>query len=61
MHMSPSGPVNREEGGVGVQLGDRGLLGGAQLAARVLSALRHERGHKHEQIRIAAFDNVTHV
>ena len=25
----------------GVQLGDRGLLGGAQLAARVLSALKH--------------------
>ena len=25
----------------GVQLGDRGLLGGAQLAARVLTALKH--------------------
>lgn len=28
-------------GCVGVQLGDRGLLGGAQLAARVLTALKH--------------------
>lgn len=26
---------------MGVQLGDRGLLGGAQLAARVLTALKH--------------------
>lgn len=35
-----------------VQLGDRGLLGGAQLAARVLTAVKHksmsmERTHKH--------------
>lgn len=53
----PSGTVNRGGGLEGVQLGDRGLLGGAQLAARVLAALKHtnghERGHahKHERIR----------
>lgn len=41
--MSPSGTVNRGGGGgwLGVQLGGRGLLGGAQLAARVLAALKH--------------------
>lgn len=44
--MSPSGTTSRlgrEWGGGGgeVQLGDRGLLGGAQLAARVLTDFEH--------------------
>lgn len=45
-HMSPSGRTGTEVGegmeGERVQLGDRGLLGGAQLAARVLTAVKQE-------------------
>lgn len=52
LHMGPSGTVNRVGGGewgwIGVQLGNRGLLGGAQLAARVLTARRHTHTHTHE-------------
>lgn len=42
--MTPSGTTNRGEGEGGwggVQLGGRGLLEGAQLAARVLAAVKH--------------------
>lgn len=42
-HESLWHPAQSWRWGWGVQLGDRGLLGGAQLAARVLTALKHTR------------------
>lgn len=53
MHMSPSGTVNRGGGGgwLGVQLGGRGLLGGAQLSARVHTAFKHTSMNKYVSVK----------
>lgn len=54
VHMSPPGishALLEVEGGEGVQLADRGSLGGPQLATREIAALEHtgRNTHKHER------------